>query len=63
MSLFMVYGWRNPDGIESCLSRDYRINTWKVPVPTAQFDVAKAWATWFKIDFALVVVTSLLLLI
>ena len=60
MGVFYQYGWCNPDKIESCVSLDYRLNTESVPVPTAKFNVAKAWADCYKIDFYLAGVMCLL---
>ena len=53
MIIFYAFGWRNPDEIDSCISLDYRQNAIGSPVPTAKFNVAKAWADCYKIDFYL----------
>ena len=63
MVVFYVYGWGNPDEIDSCISRDYRLNTDNEKIPTAKFNVAKAWAYCFKIDFYLACIMGILVLI
>ena len=63
MALFYAYGWRNPDGQVTCLSRDYRINSVNELIPTAPFDVARAWQNQFKINFTLTGVACTLIMI
>ena len=62
MLIFYTFGWNNPDEIDKCISLDYRQYAGDAPIPTAKFNVLKAWTDCYKIDFYLAVVMLILVL-